>query len=74
MTAKRRPMKPGFEMAGVLRMPAPTMGRRAVRTSALIQEKARVVFLLKGYHGTNIEDKFRKDFSTMLRLPRAQNG
>jgi AcrR family transcriptional regulator len=56
MTAKRRQAKPSFELAGESRMPAPTMGRRAVRTSALIQEKAREVFLLKGYHGTNIED------------------
>lgn len=37
-------------------MPAPTMGRRALRTSTLIQEKAREVFLAKGYHGTKIED------------------
>jgi AcrR family transcriptional regulator len=37
-------------------MPAPTMGRRAQRTSALIAEKAREVFLAKGYFGTSIDD------------------
>jgi AcrR family transcriptional regulator len=51
-----RKSKPTFDLAGESRMPAPTMGRRAVRTSALIQETAREVFLQKGYHGTNIED------------------
>jgi AcrR family transcriptional regulator len=56
MTAKRRQAKPTFDLAGESRMPAPTMGRRAIRTSALIHEKAREVFLQKGYHGTNIED------------------
>ena len=37
-------------------MPAATMGPRAVRTSALIREHARDVFLAKGYFGTTIDD------------------
>jgi AcrR family transcriptional regulator len=45
-----------FKLSGESRMPASTMGRRALRTSTLIQEKARDVFLQKGYHGTKIED------------------
>jgi AcrR family transcriptional regulator len=45
-----------FKLEGEQRMPAPTKGRRAVRTSNLILEKAREVFLAKGYHGTKIED------------------
>jgi len=41
---------------GESRMPAPTMGLRAQRTSNLIAEKAREVFLAKGYFGTSIDD------------------
>jgi AcrR family transcriptional regulator len=37
-------------------MPAATMGPRAERTSALIREHARDVFLAKGYFGTTIDD------------------
>lgn len=45
-----------FQLEGATRMPAATMGTRALRTSQLIQDKAREVFLVKGYYGTNIED------------------
>lgn len=48
--------KTEFKLAGESRMPAPTMGSRALRTSSLIQDKAREVFLQKGYHGSKIED------------------
>jgi AcrR family transcriptional regulator len=51
-----RVSKTEFKLAGESRMPASTMGRRALRTSTLIQDKARDVFLQKGYHGTKIED------------------
>lgn len=46
----------GFGLAGETRMPASTMGTRALRTSQLILDKAREVFLAKGYFGTNVED------------------
>jgi AcrR family transcriptional regulator len=45
-----------FKLVGESRKPASTMGRRALRTSALIQSTAREVFLQKGYHGCKIED------------------
>ena len=53
---KARPSKTEFKLTGDTRMPAATMGRRAVRTSTLIQNKAREVFLERGYHGTKVED------------------
>ena len=56
MTPRKRGSKTEFKLAGESRMPASTMGRRALRTSTLIQDKAREVFVLKGYHGTKIED------------------
>jgi AcrR family transcriptional regulator len=54
--SRSRVGKTEFKLAGESRMPASTMGRRALRTSTLIQDKAREVFFLKGYHGTKIED------------------
>jgi hypothetical protein len=44
-----RSSKTEFKLTGDTRMPAATMGRRAVRTSSLIQDKAREVFLERGY-------------------------
>lgn len=54
--AKRSGTDGDLGIRGEARMPAPTMGRRAQRTSALIAEKAREVFLAKGYFGTSIDD------------------
>lgn len=48
--------KTEFKLAGESRMPASTMGSRALRTSSQIRAKAREVFLQKGYDGTVIED------------------
>lgn len=45
-----------FALEGASRTPAPVMGTRAQRTSALIKGKAREVFLAKGYFGTTIDD------------------
>ncbi len=45
-----------FALDGASRTPAPVMGRRAQRTSTLIKDKAREVFLSKGYFGTTIDD------------------
>lgn len=56
MTVRARTSKTEFKLAGESRMPASTMGRRALRTSTLIQSKAREVFLAKGYFGTKIDD------------------
>lgn len=57
MSAKRaRNREPELGIEGEMRMPAPTMGRRAQRTSSLIAEKAREVFLAKGYFGTSVDD------------------
>ena len=56
MAAKLAGKKSGFGLEGETRMPAATMGSRAQRTSRLIQDKAREVFLAKGYFGTSIED------------------
>ncbi len=53
---RTRSARTEFKLAGESRMPAPTMGRRALRTSTLIQSAARVIFLQRGYHGTKIED------------------
>ena len=45
-----------FKLQGEFRSPAKTMGPRALRTSGLIREHAREVFLAKGYHGTSVEE------------------
>jgi AcrR family transcriptional regulator len=45
-----------FRLRGELRGPAPTVGPRAQRTTALIMDTARAVFLAKGYHGLRIDD------------------
>src|SRR5205823_15099396 len=45
-----------FALRGELRGPAPTIGPRAQRTTALIMDTAREVFLAKGYHGLRIDD------------------
>jgi AcrR family transcriptional regulator len=44
-----------FNLQGTLRSPAKTMGPRALRTSELIKDRAREVFLAKGYFGTSVE-------------------
>ena len=54
--AKRTTDDREFGLQGESRSPAPTMGKRAQRTSALIQDKARDVFLAKGYFGARIDD------------------
>lgn len=54
--AKRTTDDRDFGLEGASRMPAPTMGRRAQRTSALILDNARDVFLAKGYAGARIDD------------------
>ncbi len=53
---RARTSKTVFKLAGDTRMPAATMGKRAARTSKLIQDKAREVFLERGYHATKVED------------------
>jgi AcrR family transcriptional regulator len=45
-----------FKLTGEVRSPAKTMGPRALRTSGLIKERARDVFLAKGYFGTSVEE------------------
>jgi AcrR family transcriptional regulator len=45
-----------FKLKGEVRSPAKTMGPRALRTSGLIKERAREVFLTKGYFGTSVEE------------------
>ena len=45
-----------FKLTGEVRSPAKTMGPRALRTSGLIKERAREVFLAKGYYGTSVEE------------------
>jgi AcrR family transcriptional regulator len=45
-----------FKLRGEVRSPAKTMGPRALRTSGLIKERAREVFLAKGYFGTSVEE------------------
>jgi AcrR family transcriptional regulator len=45
-----------FRLQGEVRSPAKTMGPRALRTSGLIKECAREVFLAKGYFGTSVEE------------------
>ena len=54
--AKVRTPDTEFALEGESRTPAPVMGRRAQRTSALIRDTARQVFLSKGYFGTTIDD------------------
>ena len=44
-----------FKLKGEFRSPAKTMGPRALRTSGLIKQHAREVFLAKGYYGTSVE-------------------
>jgi AcrR family transcriptional regulator len=48
--------KTTFRLKGETRGPAPTIGPRAQRTTALIMDTARDVFLAKGYHGLRIDD------------------
>src|SRR3954466_3242679 len=45
-----------FKLTGEVRSPTKTMGPRALRTSGLIKECAREVFLAKGYYGTSVEE------------------
>ncbi len=45
-----------FKLQGEVRSPAKTMGPRALRTSGLIKERAREVFLAKGYFGASVEE------------------
>ena len=45
-----------FKLKGEFRSPAKTMGPRALRTSGLIKDCARDVFLNKGYFGTSVEE------------------
>ncbi len=56
MAARRRTASANFPLKGASRAPAPVMGQRARRTSALIVDTARDVFLQKGYFGTTIDD------------------
>ena len=46
----------GFPLQAEARSPAPVMGRRAIRTRALIEDTGRELFLRKGYGGTRIDD------------------
>ena len=48
--------KATFKLRGEVRGPASTVGPRARRTTALIMDTARDVFLAKGYHGLRIDD------------------
>jgi AcrR family transcriptional regulator len=55
----RSPVKPdknAFALHGERRGPASTEGPRAQKTTALIMDTAREVFLAKGYHGLRIDD------------------
>ena len=55
--AKRtKPAPNAFRLSGERRGPAATVGPRAQRTTALIMDTAREVFLAKGYHGLRIDD------------------
>src|ERR1700690_809084 len=56
MAKPKRTPRAQFPLRGQSRAPAAVMGWRAQRTSALIVEKAREVFLQKGYYGTTIDD------------------
>jgi AcrR family transcriptional regulator len=55
-SAKAASRNGSFRLAGERRGPAPTVGPRARRTTALIMATAREVFLAKGYHGLRIDD------------------
>lgn len=55
-TPKAASLEATFRLRGELRGPAPTVGPRAQRTTALIMDTARDVFLAKGYHGLRIDD------------------
>jgi DNA-directed RNA polymerase specialized sigma24 family protein len=62
-STKRQPAKGkaanptgSFRLRGELRGPAPTVGPRAQRTTALLMDTARDVFLAKGYFGLRIDD------------------
>ena len=54
--AAKRTKKSTFKLRGERRGPAATVGPRAQRTTALIMDTAREVFLAKGYHGLRIDD------------------
>jgi AcrR family transcriptional regulator len=56
VATRRRTASANFPLQGASRAPAPVMGQRARRTSALIVDTAREVFLQKGYFGTTIDD------------------
>src|SRR5436305_15274185 len=45
-----------YKLQGEFRSPAKTMGPRALRTSGLIKQHAREVFLATGYYGTSVEE------------------
>ena len=55
-TRKAASSKATFRLRGEVRGPASTVGPRAQRTTALIMDTARDVFLAKGYHGLRIDD------------------
>jgi AcrR family transcriptional regulator len=55
-TRGRKKASTAFNLKGRSRSPAASMGPRALRTSALIMDSARAVFLQKGYAGTRIDD------------------
>jgi AcrR family transcriptional regulator len=57
-STKRQAAKPkgSFGLRGETRGPAPTVGPRAQRTTALLMDTARDVFLAKGYFGLRIDD------------------
>jgi AcrR family transcriptional regulator len=55
-TRSRKNATTAFNLKGRSRSPAASMGPRALRTSALIMDSARAVFLQKGYAGTRIDD------------------
>jgi len=56
MAKPKRIPRTEFPLHGESRTPAAVMGPRAQRTSSLIVEHAREVFLQKGYYGTTIDD------------------
>jgi AcrR family transcriptional regulator len=56
MAKPRRTARTDFPLHGESRTPAAVMGTRAKRTSMLIMENAREVFLQKGYYGATIDD------------------
>lgn len=54
--AKRTSAPRAFPIKGESRSPAAEMGPRAVRTSRLVMDAARDLFLRKGYGGVRIDD------------------